>query len=128
MRNLDGLPTDELRQAVRQIIGMRHRRAVDKHGNHRDVATEGGLDLDADKVVGIVEAAVVLELALETQCFPITARRASHLPTRSERTSTKSRPGGIVSTSKKTFSRPRRLVKAIVDSPRESRRNPHADS
>ena len=64
MRNLDGLPADQLRQAVRQIVGMRHCRAVDKHGNHRDVATEGGLDLDADPRAPIVTALLGLNASV----------------------------------------------------------------
>ena len=49
--------------------------------------------------------------AIETQSLPMMAMSAVHAPTRSDRTSTKSRPGGILSTSIKTFLRPSRFAR-----------------
>jgi hypothetical protein len=42
-------------QALRQFVGPRDRRIADQHGNHQDLATQGGLDLDPDEVARIVE-------------------------------------------------------------------------
>ena len=60
VRNLDGLPARELLQAVGQVRGLRHRGAVDEHGNDRNAALERRLDLDANEIVGILESAAVL--------------------------------------------------------------------
>ena len=60
VRNLDGLPPGELLQAIRQVSGLRHCRAVDQDRNDGNIAFERRLDLDADEVARIVEAAPVL--------------------------------------------------------------------
>jgi len=54
------LPPGELLQAVRQVSGLRHCRAVDQDRNDRNIAFERRLDLDADEVARVVEAAPVL--------------------------------------------------------------------
>ena len=60
MRNLDRLPAGEALQDVGQIHRLGHRRAVDENGNDRDFPLECRRDLDADEIVGIIEATPVL--------------------------------------------------------------------
>ena len=60
VRDLDGLPAGELLQALGKLSGLWHRRPVDKNRYDRNVTLERRLDLDADEVVGVVEAAPVL--------------------------------------------------------------------
>lgn len=60
VRNLDGLSARELFEALRQVGCLRHRRAVDEHRDHGHVALKRRLDFDADKIIGVVEAAAVL--------------------------------------------------------------------
>jgi hypothetical protein len=37
------------------LLGPRHRRAIDQNGDYSDIAVQGGLDLEADDVVRILQ-------------------------------------------------------------------------
>ena len=52
------LRKDSPPQALRQFVGPRDRRIADQHGDDRDLAAEGGLDLDPDEVARVVEPAI----------------------------------------------------------------------
>ena len=56
MGNFDILPAGEASQAVWQISGLRHQGAVDEDRDQSNPALEGSLDLDANKIIGIVDA------------------------------------------------------------------------
>ena len=55
--NTKSLAEGQRPQALRQFLGGRDRRIADQHGDDRNLATQGGLDLDADEVGRIVEPA-----------------------------------------------------------------------
>jgi hypothetical protein len=57
--NFDPLPASELLQAVRQILGPGHGRAVNEDWDDANVALERRLNLDAHKVMGMVQATLV---------------------------------------------------------------------
>jgi hypothetical protein len=56
MGNLDILPASEAPQALWQITGLRHQCAIDEDRDPANPALEGSLDLDSNKIVGIVDA------------------------------------------------------------------------
>src|SRR5580704_18925857 len=111
MGNIDPLSAGEFLEAVRQLLGPGHGRTVDKDRYDANAALKRRLNLYAHKVMGWSRRRWFRVSALEDQLAPITATRASHLPTRSDKTSTKSSPSSILSTSKKTLLRPSRLAR-----------------
>src|ERR1700689_2330798 len=58
--NLDILPAREAPQALWQITGLRHQGAIDEDGDHANPALEGSLDLDSNKIIGIVDAPPII--------------------------------------------------------------------
>lgn len=56
MGNLDVLPASEAPQGLWQIARLRHQGAIDEDRDHANPALEGGLDLDSNKIIGIVDA------------------------------------------------------------------------
>jgi hypothetical protein len=105
MGNLDILPASEAPQALWQITGLRHQGAIDEDRDHANPALEGGFDLDSNKIIRIVDAPPIV-LVRGNPFLPITAMSASQAATRSFKASNQSTPGSILSTSRKTFSRP----------------------
>ena len=53
----DSLPARELAEALRQVLGLRHRCVFDQDGDDADAALERRLDLDPDEVFGVIEPA-----------------------------------------------------------------------
>ena len=120
MRNLNSLPTRELLERVRQVLGLGHDRAIDQHRNDRHVALERRFDLDAHEIIGVVEAtAIVLVRAGE----PIPANH------RDERVAAANALGqdfheiatgrDIVDVNEDTF-RSEASLQAIINAPREA--------
>ena len=62
MGNLDSLQADQLPQALRQVFGRWHGRAVDENRNDANAAVKRSLDLDPNEVFGIVDAATVVSV------------------------------------------------------------------
>jgi hypothetical protein len=56
MRNLDILPACEAPQALWQITGLRHQGAIDEDRDHANTALKRSLDLDSNKIIGVVDA------------------------------------------------------------------------
>ena len=54
------LPQTELGEVVGQTVGCRHRRATDEHRDHALVERQRATQLDADIVVGIVQAPIAI--------------------------------------------------------------------
>jgi hypothetical protein len=52
---LQRLPAHQLDEAVRQLIGMRHLRAIHQDGDHPDVARQGSFDLQPNEIIGVVK-------------------------------------------------------------------------
>jgi hypothetical protein len=48
--DLDGIPVGELPDAFGQVGSVRHRRAIEQHRQHGNVALERGLELDAHRI------------------------------------------------------------------------------
>jgi hypothetical protein len=59
MGNLDPLSAGELLEAVRQLLGPGHGRAVDKDRDDANAALKRRLNLYAHKVMGVVETTLV---------------------------------------------------------------------
>jgi hypothetical protein len=60
VRNLDSLAARELLERIGEVIGSRHRRAVNQHRDDWDVALKRRTDLDTDKIGGIIQAAAIV--------------------------------------------------------------------
>ena len=56
------MPAGELLEALRQILGAGHSRAVDEDGNDADAPSERGLDLDAHEVARVVQATAIVRV------------------------------------------------------------------
>ena len=52
---LQRLPAHQLDEDVRQLIGMRHPRAIHQDRDHADVARQGSLDLKPNEIIGVVK-------------------------------------------------------------------------
>ena len=60
-------------QAVRQLVGRRHRGPIDQNRDDADVTRQGGLDLQPDEVIGVVEARRPCSSVIVSHWFPISA-------------------------------------------------------
>jgi hypothetical protein len=80
---------------------------VDQDRDHADVTLQGGCDLQADDVVGVVQAPSAVLIGGAEPGWPMTATNTSQALTASVMTSAKSIPRAMVSTSMKTWSSPR---------------------
>jgi hypothetical protein len=56
----ESLAACQLGKAVRQFVGARHRGPFDEDRDDADMARQGGLDLEAHEVIGVVEAGPAL--------------------------------------------------------------------
>ena len=63
LAELDGLSAREGTERLRQLLFFDHRRALDEHGDEKDLPPQRGLELEADEVLRVVEAALALGAA-----------------------------------------------------------------
>ncbi len=58
MRKFDRVAIGEVLQVVRQRIRLGYGRALDPHGDYRDIATQGGSNLQPNEVIIVFQAAL----------------------------------------------------------------------
>ena len=112
----------ELLQAIGQVLGPGHGRAVDEDRDDPNARSSAASISMRTKSWAYSRRRWFRASALEAQLAPITATRASHLPTCSARTSTKSSPSSMLSTSKKEAFASQSSHEAVINAPREAAR------
>ena len=119
MRDLDSLPARELLERLRQVVGLRHDRAVDQHRNDRHIALERGFDLDTHEIVGIVEAAAIV-LVRARKPIPADKRdqRITSANALCQHFDEIAAGRDVVDVDEDAFA-PKAVLQAIIDAPRE---------
>jgi hypothetical protein len=90
---------------------LRHRRAVDKDRNDRNIALERRLNLDANEIAGVIEAAPVLTVGAGNPVLPDHGNKRVAFANAVGKDVNEVKTGRDRVDVEKTFSRPRLLVR-----------------